>query len=419
MRSKKIKIWLIIGIVLRLILMLVGFHDDLRAIVFGGYLAVIQGRLFSFYDYLPNLSPANRLLSAFEPYLFIYPPLAYIIPGIFLFLLSPLINFDFLMDYVLTPRNYLGSWPLMRHLFLFKVPYLVFDMAAGYFLSRLFKKENQQKALIFWLLNPISLYAGFTMGQLEIFPIFFVILAVYLALKQDKRGLAAAALGIGGAFKLFPLLLIPIFGFVLGSKIWPRLKLILIGFGIYGLIILPYFLLSPGYRRSALLAGQADKMFYMQLPVTAAEGLPIFSLIYFLIVLMAYYQKGVFAKPKTGIWAGGFGVLGLFYSLTHYHPQWFLWFTPFLIWVWLKYREKARLAIILILLSFFVHLIFFDYSLHLGLFSGAFAQLQDLGRLEHLLSFPAAFWRNSFRALSTASIIYLYSLIYWQAKTKD
>jgi hypothetical protein len=419
MKNKKTTLFLIIGLLLRFFLMFVGFHDDLRAIVFGGFLAVKQGQLFSFYDYLSNLGRSNQFVQKFGPYLFIYPPLAYLIPGMFLLILSPLINFDFLFSYLLNPRNYLGTLQLMKHLFLFKLPYLVFDLGLAYFLSQLFAKKDKNKVLTLWLFNPITLYASFAMGQLDIFPLFFVVLALYFALKKKNNQLSLAVLGIGGAFKLFPLLLIPVFSLVLSKDLLTRLKFVFIGLGTYGLTVLPYLLTSPGYRTGALLANQTNKMFYMQLPVTSAEGLPLFSLIYILILLLAFYQKNIFANKELGLWTAGLSVLGLFYSLTHYHPQWFLWFTPFLIYFLVKYKSKLVLPISLILISFMVHLIFFDASLHIGLLSGGFSQLENSKSLTRLLNFPAKFWRNNFRAVSTASIIYVYTFVNSRLKTKN
>ncbi len=409
--KNKLKAIILLGLILRIFLMFVGFHDDLRAIVFGGFLAVKQGRLLSFYDFLPNLDPADKILSIFPTYLFNYPPLAYIIPGVFIFLFSPLINFEFLNQYIFNARQYLGTSQLMTHLFILKLPYLFFDLATAYFLSRLFSEEKQRKALIIWLFNPLALYASFAMGQLDILPLFFIILSLYFTLKKGNNNLASAMLGIGGVFKLFPLLLIPIYALTMRKEFWQRLKLIFVGLGSYALFVLPYFLTSAGYRQNALLASQTDKMFYMKLPVTAAEGLPLFSLVYFMIFLWAYFRKGVFSSKDPGLWIGGFAVLGLFFSLTHYHPQWFLWFTPFLIWYWLKFSRKAHLPIILIFVSFLAHLVFFEPDLHIGMFSGGFKQLADYEPIKALFTFPASFWRNNFRAVSAASIIYLYSLV--------
>ncbi len=397
---------------LRFFFMLTGFHIDLKYIAFGGYLSVLEGRFLTFYDYLSALPRTDQFIHKFGMTFFNYPPLAYIVPGLFMFLLRPLINQEFFYQYLINPKSLLGSFQLMKHLFVFKASYLAADLLVAYFLPKIFTKKNQKKVFYFWLFNPLSFLFTFAMGQLEIWLILSIVLAIYFALVKKNNYLSLISLGIGGAFKLLPLLFIPILICIIESRFWQRIKLFLVGFLSYLFIILPFYLVSPGFRYAAFLAEQSDKMFYMTLPVTGAEGLPIFVLIYSLIFYFAFYQKGVFSKINSGVWFGGFAFLGTFFSLTHYHPQWFLWLTPFLIWLFVKLGNKLWLPLVAILISFIFHWIFFEPSLHIGLMSAIFPRLGELGQLEKILGYNSIFWRNNFRALSTASFIYLANIIY-------
>ena len=102
-------------------------------------------------------------------------------------------------------------------------------------------RDDQKKAravLLFWLLNPIIIYNAYLHGQFDIVPIFFVVLALYLA-KQERPAWAAFFIGIAACFKIYPLLfLIPTV--LILSQAWrERVKLILLGIVPYLVFLLP------------------------------------------------------------------------------------------------------------------------------------------------------------------------------------
>jgi len=393
---------LLVGVVIRLFLSSITFHPDIRAIDLGAYLISQKGQILGFYDYLAKLDPDNPLVKIYGVDIFIYPPLAYLVPAFFMLLLSPFYNFSFNNLFLLAKIPFSGNFELFKTLFLLKIHYLLFDVFLAFLFLKCFEGKKGRKAFLLWLFNPATLYATFAMGQLDIFPTLAVVLATLLAFK-NRPVLSMVALGIGGGFKLFPLLFIPIFSLVLGEKLIERLKLLGLGLLSYGIIILPYFLHSPIYRVTAVMANQASKMLYMTLPVTAAEGIPVFLLGYFLLLFVANKKCG----QKSYLWRLGLALTLLFISVTHYHPQWFLWATPFLIWLMVEFGDKYVYPILFILVGFIVHLLFFDPSLHLGLLAPIFPTLSQLKPLEGILFFDQFMLRNIFRALTAATSIYL------------
>lgn len=220
--------WIIIGILIRVVFMAFTHHPDIHAIDFGAYLISQKGMILGFYDYLSSLGADNPLLRIYGADLFIYPPLAYLIPGFFMFLLGPLYNFSFHNIFLLDTESAFGTFELFRHLFLLKLPYLFFDLLAGYLLFSIFKGEKGKKAFRLWMFNPLALYATFAMGQVDLFPTLAVIASIYFGLKK-KNILAVLMLGIGGAFKLTPLLFLPLFVLILENDFLKRLKLLFIG----------------------------------------------------------------------------------------------------------------------------------------------------------------------------------------------
>ena len=82
----------------------------------------------------------------------------------------------------------------------------------------------------------------------------------------------------------------------------------------------------------------------------------------------------------------------LFFSVTHYHPQWFLWATPFLIWLLVEKGRKYLGYVAVLFLCYLVILLFFESSLHVGLLMPLFPSLAKAGSLTSLLSG----WTNIF-----------------------
>jgi len=313
--------------------------------------------------------------------LFIYPPLAYLTPALFMFLLGPFYNFSANNAFLLDMDKMFQTIEIFRLGFLLKFPYLLFDFLLAFLLLKIFKDKGP-RAFKFWMLNPLTLYATFGMGQFDIIPTLLVVASIFFALK-NKKWLTVMMLGIGGAYKVFPLLFLPIFVLLLDKNFWRRLSLLIVGFLPYLLVIAPYLFFSPMYRQAAFLASQTEKMLFMKLPLSGAEYLSVFVVGYFLLLIFAARVK----FQKDNFWRFGLFLMLLFFSVTHYHPQWFLWLTPFLIWVWLTYEAKYRSLLILLFAGWLILTCFFESSLHVGLFSSVWPDLLKSGGLTKLVSY--------------------------------
>lgn len=397
--------WILIGLVLRLVIIPFTVHPDIRAFDLGAYLISQKGEVLTFYDYLSHLNFTDPLLRNYKPDFFIYPPLAYLVPAAFMALLGPLYNFPFNDVFLREMEKTYQTVELYKTLFLLKLPYLFFDFLLAYLLYRIFTREKGRLAFKLWMFNPVTFYATFAIGQIEIFPTLLVVAALWLALK-GKKEVPVLLLGIGGAFKLFPLLFLPIFVLVLNRKFWQRIRLLMIGLLPYLLIIAPYLTFSPMYRQSAFLAGQAEKMLYMKLPLSGAEYLSVFGLGYFGLLFLA----AKWTEKKEVLWKLGLALMLLFFSVTHYHPQWFLWLTPFLIWDLVVYGKRHLPYIAVLLSCYLVILLSFESSLHVGLFVPVNPSLAHLfGGIEEVVGrFCDPFQFKSFvRSLFAATAAFL------------
>lgn len=362
----------VIGILLRLFLSFSTFHPDIQVFNLAGKI-VAQGNILNLYDYLPKSSDDTiKNLAVLN-----YPPSIYLLHGIFSFIFDT-VGLSDVNDMVLAPVNHFIILFNLQ-LLLLKIPYLLFDISIGLLLLRLFKTERDSKLVfLFWMFNPISLYATYMMGQFDIIPTFFLVLSIYLVSKS-KLNMAALALGGGIAFKIFPVfLVIPLI--ILGKTFFDKIKLL-------GLTVLPYllsilpFIGSSNFRSKALFASQNDKSLYASLSVSGGESIFLFPAFLILFYLLIWHKI-----DKSSLWKLYLVPLLLFFIFTHYHPQWLIWITPFLIIDLTLEKSKNILAILLIVGTWFFSLFFFDTSLTLGLFTPLFPVLQNSPSIWDLFS---------------------------------
>ncbi|MAG59626.1 hypothetical protein CMO96_02440, partial [Candidatus Woesebacteria bacterium] len=313
---KKIIPWLVIAIAIRLLVASVTLHPDLRAYARASYLISQEGMVFNFYD--ANLGGlSNDILN--------YPPIAYLSTAPFMTILSSFYPWDLFQTLLHDFDKVYGDPQLPLLLFLLKSPYIIFDLVGLLLIGQLFREHKKRFwAQIVWLFNPITIYTSYMMGQSDLLIALFILLAIVMAAKK-KYLWAAVSLGVGGGVKLFPLLLIPFLVLQGGKTLGERLKIFAVAIGTFLAIISPY-LPSVGFRQYALVASQTDKMLFAKIPVSGAEFLPIFVVLFGLLIWLC------FQKPdRIALWQWFLIVLLSFFGLTHYHPQWFVWTVPLLI----------------------------------------------------------------------------------------
>lgn len=406
--------WLILAVFLRLLLATITVHPHAYDLNFSGYLFSFR-HITNIYDYLANLPNENEWVRLYGRGVFTYPPLAYFTLGFLMLISKPFFNSSFMEWFVNHPlSDSLGKPELFRHLLLLKIPYLFFDLGIAILLFKIFNKSQNQKIVFkLWLFNPLVFYTSYMVSQFDIIPVFFIVLALFWAL-SDKKRLSLIALGIGGGFKLFPLFLVPLFAFVLGKNVREKIKFLLWGILPYLLTILP-FLPSPAFRQIVLFSNQSQKMLFMGLPVSGAEVLYVFVVILFSIWFWAYYKE----TKKERIWIFVLMIFLLFFSVTHYHPQWFLWITPFLI-LELVYTNFKHLFLVFILFVCWLGLtLFFEPSLSYGAFSPIWPQLANSQGFSEIFSryIDVFMVKSLIRSVFAAASVFLTLSIFGQKKS--
>lgn len=367
--KKIISIILTVGIVLRIFLSFSTYHSDVAPFDFAGKV-ISQGNIANFYDYLWNLPEDHPYLKVYPRNLFNYPPPVYFFLGgvslLTTWMVNPEVHSNFILDFPST----LGNIQLNFLLLFLKFPYLAFDIATA-FLLMAFVKDAKKKTWVFalWIFNPVNLYATYMLGQFDIIPTFLSVLALHLVLKNKDRidsiSLIPSGilLGVGAAFKIFPLLFI--LPLALLKKDWRgRIKILGSGFLTYLILAFP-FIFSKGFRATAALAGQTTKSLYAQIPISGGE-----SIILFLAAVIFLYLVFLYKKIKAeDLWKRFFLMMLSFFVFTHYHLQWFVWITPFLIIDLINLNFKNWVALLLIFISFLGLMTFFDPGMTVWLFA--------------------------------------------------
>lgn len=377
--NKKVTFIFVGAILLRLLLMPITLHPDLLGHSFSAYFLADEGKI-NLYETLANLPASHPLVKNFGVSdIFIYPPLANYTLAFFRVLVKPFSDPGFI-PWLWENLSQIHSYPhLYKQLFLFKVPYFFIDISAAFLLAGLFKDLKQKRqAFVLWLLNPLAIYVSFMVGQLDLLPTFFTILALYF-FQKSKYNWSVFSLGVAASYKLYPLFLLPALVFIAKDKLWPRVKLMAVGISPFIFFIAPY--INSKAFRAMVFSPKSQKMLFMGWPVSGAEVIYPFILGIFGIYFLAYYTK------KTRSLAVYFlAVLLLTFSVTHFHPQWFLWVTPFLIWDLIKNNFKNALLSISIFTCWLVLTFLFEPSLSFGLFNPVWPDMEMANGLSEVLS---------------------------------
>lgn len=358
--SRNLWIALIVAIILRLIVSGISYHPDFSGQLLSGYFFGYKN-VTNIYDHLVSLPATHPLVKNFGVGdIFIYPPLTYFTLGTFLKITSPLVSEKFFLDIMNGLSIYQPN--LSWNLIVLKFPYLIIDIAMAFVLASLFDNEKQKRwAFLLWLFNPVTFYATFSMGVFDIIPAIFTVLSLVFA-KKNKLGLAAAMISIGAAYKQYPLFLLP-FVVMSAKGFWERVKVALWGIIPYFLTIAPF--LSSSAFKAMVFGPKSQKEFYMEWMVSGAEGVYPYLLGTFLLMWHAFRNKFL----ADNLWKYYFGSFLVLFSVTHYHPQWFLWISPFIVLELVANKWRNLWQNLALLGCYLFIVLTFDNSLSVGLYA--------------------------------------------------
>ncbi|MBN1353742.1 MAG: hypothetical protein JW994_03615 [Candidatus Omnitrophica bacterium] len=320
--------WTLVGFLLRLAIMPVTMHgQDLTFINYFPYAFITEG--------------------AWNPYAFIsmnFPNFPHTYYGPVLFAIMSAANFVFIklfncvtlgkllamsagmmaknsgtLDYI----HAFSGLSLFKNLFLMKSPYLIFDFLIGGILLKL--ASGERKALSsykLWIFNVVVLHSAYAVGQFDLIPTFFVILALLLATAKMPY-LCIISLCLGGGTKVFPFILVLPAVLLLGNN-WRKRAFLLFTALITTLFIYLPFYLSSG---NALFDVFAQGRYYTGMTHIILSG--VFFIFYIALSLNALADSKKDA-PENQLFYYFLTLCFLVYAVTPIGFRYFVFATPFI-----------------------------------------------------------------------------------------
>jgi len=325
--------WLLIGLLIRLAFMPITLHTDFLGIYGRSSLITYQGFFWvavgqSFVHYLHAL---------------------------FLWIFRPFMPY---FESVLLERMGPPSWEtfarfathtnIFRTLFLLKIPYLVFDLGSAFLLLAIFReREKGLAAFKFWMLNPVVIFSAFIFSRYEPIAIFFILLSLYYA-KNNLAARSLFSLGIAVITRLYPLILLPFFVIILGKGLWQRLKLVF--WGLLPLIVmvtLSKLFCGVSEVESWAKLWHANYLMSLRFFLTQKyDVIYIFFVGYTILFLYVYMKTN---HSFINLWQSGLILLSFFFATCFFHPHYFMWLIPFLVFKIVEDKRFIGLFVIQVL----------------------------------------------------------------------
>lgn len=343
---------LILGLLLRFLIMPFYFHPDIKTFNFQA--SFLQKGVFNIYDYLSANKDKLPLKDEF-----VYFPLTYFFLGGYQYVASPFLGVNFTKWLYNAQANSTTDIGVFRYLFILKLPYLVLDILIAFLLTALVSDPVvKRKIFSFWLLNPFSIALIYVYGNVDIFPVFLMVLSLFYAQRSNFIA-SSLTLGLGAGFKAFPILLVP-FLFLKAVKKKDKIWTLFFSLGAFLLTLIP-FLRSAAFRESTLVSGLTTRI--ISSGVNLGFGEMLMPAIIFLSILFFWD----FPKPKIDLWRKYLVALVLVLISIHYHLQWFLWIMPMFTIFYSLISEERKLIIFFLIIAFTIPLLYSDSFMSVGL----------------------------------------------------
>jgi len=376
------------------------YHPDIKTIFYQSQF-LSQG-IFNIYSFFAA-NPEKAFLGPF-----VYPPLAFFTFGL-LFIPVKMIAGSGFVDWLGMGNDAVGVTHIFQYLFVLKLPVIIAHFITAFVMMKFIDGEKKQKiALSLWFFNPISLYTVGFMGQIDSFAVLLTVLALFLAKKKSIY--ATVLLGLGAAFKTYPLLVLPFLAIYSGKTWSKKLLSFALGFGTYLLFILP-FITTPAFYSSTFVSGLSQRLFELKLYLGFGENILIVPALLIILFLFAVSKRIENINQLSNFFLAVFFVT---VTSVHFHPQWALWFLPFLIisFIYNAKDSSVWIALTLLFLGWLGNILLFDDKfLSWGILSPIDPGILFLPTLSELLHrfFDPLLLQSIFHTIMLASGVYLVS----------
>lgn len=283
-----------------------------------------------------------------------WPPLYYYTIGLYLKIIESLKLFP---THLITANQCPVFDLITDKIFLFwaKLPFLILHIASAWLFAQFFQ-QKKKLWFMFWLLNPIFIFINFMEGQFDSIPTFFLLLAFYYVLVKSNIYVTALALGIGGAYKHYPFLLLLPFAIILTRTVKSRVLFLIFAITPYLVTVVPSF--NKDFLQS-LAFSENQKMFESGISIGGIH-ISFYIVLYVLLLLKLLSEKN---KTKNLLIPYSFLFSGIYFITSFWFVQRILFLLPSLL---LLARTRNTFFKMLPMLS----VLFFLYTL--SMFPGLF-----------------------------------------------
>ena len=258
--------------------------------------------------------------------------------------------------------SFISNYNVFTALTLFKLPYLIFDIACMFLILRLaFDGEPEKKLRVFkfWIFNPLVIFVLYVFARHDIIAIAVTLVALLLA-KKDRKYWAIIVLIFGIALRFFPVLILPLLIFYLVRTKRDYIILSLIGVsGLTGVELFMHFYFGKSVILPLLNSEHFDYFFSSKLELLSHDRIFIFAAVYIVIILSFLHIK----KKSFDLLINYGAIVYLTYvSLCYFHPQYVLWTVPFLVIASVRrksllYYHWIQFALLMVVLIYWGNLI--------------------------------------------------------------
>lgn len=364
---------LIAVFLIKLLLMPISLHSDLLSINMFPPL-LFQEKIIDIFAYVDKFDP-HRGFSYYSPFTYyFFAFLHYIFNLVTPSVTEWMSNLRqiYLDGFSGQAVDFINSTPnpnLFLDLFMLKLPYLTADLIAVFLLFKIAKLKLINKwHILVWVFNPVILYTTYIFGQYDILVISFILLGFIVVKKRLNIGFLI--LGMAGAFKIYPYLIIIPAAFIFGKNLKERLNLLIISFLPFTITSIPTLINSP---QLALFTFLPKNLFHYK---TVLYGWDKYSPIIKYGLLATSYLGvlflSVFLKIKDK-WKFAVGLSLITFLLaitvagrTHFH--YLIWIIP-LVLLWFKNNPKLVALLTLVQTISFASYKLLASQLQLGLFA--------------------------------------------------
>lgn len=274
------------------------------------------------------------IIQKLPSYFVAYPPDWYLFQGMYLKISGILFSYDW---------NAWSGYSSNRPWFMPLVGVLP-NILTFFFGGLLIYKIYPRKELILlYLISPLAFISIEIMGQMDVYPTFFTLLALFFAKKSfdfntDKFYYEIAAvisLGIGAQFKLYPLiLLIPLVIFLANKNI-----MLFLAYTVLGVVVgLAPWLMYLKWFSFIVMEGESAWLFSFQLgPLNLNHIISVWLLGYIILLWIIFRFIEVNFRNLIGAL---FLITSWFFITVFTQPQWWIWLLPISIFTIAEFKEK-------------------------------------------------------------------------------